>query len=146
MKTIYVICFFPFYVFDSNQIFALDLCLSGYMFWEILFLFFFNSVFSKDVFANLIFLFFRFSFFYKFFFTSYFLQALFLCLGCTSIFHFQSCKFASQVLFFQDASTFQMGYCFMLESPKCGTTKSHTFSKNLGSLQNYNECFVIDCY
>jgi hypothetical protein len=70
MKTIYVICFFPFYVFDSNQIFALDLCLSGYMFWEILFLFFFNSVFSKDFFANIIFLFFRFSFFYKFFFAS----------------------------------------------------------------------------
>jgi hypothetical protein len=27
MKTMYVICFFTFYVYESNQFFALDLCL-----------------------------------------------------------------------------------------------------------------------
>ncbi len=55
MKTIYVICYFPFYVFDFNQIFALDLCLSGYMFWEILFLFFFLIRFFLKIFLQILF-------------------------------------------------------------------------------------------
>ncbi len=135
MKTIYVICFFPFYVYDSNQIFALDLCLMGYIFWEILFLFFLIWFFFLKNFLQILFLcFVDLVFCTTFILQVGFLQVLFLCLGCTSIFNFQSCKFASQVLFFQEASRFQMCCCFMLESPKCGITKSHTFSKNSSSL------------
>ncbi len=89
MKTMYVICFFPFCVYDSNQFFALDLCLLGYVFWEILFLFFLIWFFKRFFLQILFLCFVDLVFCTTFFLQVVFLQVLFLCLGCTSIFNFK---------------------------------------------------------